>query len=105
MLVGVPERQRGVRVACGRDLGARSTGRSPAYWTPWAALLSQGLGCVVEDGEPDFTGAEEAFRTWRAWDYAQWFGEEDRAALNPDTVWNIDAGLSLSGADLARAEQ
>ncbi|MFF3127363.1 amidase family protein [Streptomyces sp. NPDC057908] len=101
-----PQPMRGVRVAWGRDLGGLPVDRRVTHVLETVGRPAfEDLGCVVEDREPDFTGAEEAFRTWRAWYYAQWFGEEDRAALNPDTLWNIDAGLGLSGADLARAEQ
>lgn len=68
----------------------------------------EALGCRVEEAAPDFTGAEESFRTLRAWHYAGWFEDEyahHRDELNPDTVWNIECGLELRGADLTRAER
>lgn len=33
------------------------------------------LGCALRDRDPDMTGAEDAFRTWRAWYYALTLGE------------------------------
>ncbi|GAA4988058.1 amidase [Yinghuangia aomiensis] len=93
-----------VRVAWSRDLGGlpvdrRITGVLDTVGRP--AL--EALGWTVEDREPDFAGADESFRTWRAWYYAQWFGDEDPDALNPDTRWNVEAGQGLAGEDLARA--
>lgn len=65
------------------------------------------MGCVVEDVEPDFSGADESFLTWRAWYYALALGEDlDRhgSELNSDVIANIELGRRLSGHDLARAE-
>jgi amidase len=58
-------------------------------------------------GEPDFTGAEEAFRTLRAWQFEATFGElldRERELLKPSLVWNIEQGRRLNGSDIARAE-
>lgn len=100
-----PRPMSGVRVAWGQDLGGLPVDRRvTAVLNTFGRPVFESLGCEIEHREPDFTGAEESFRTWRAWYYAQWFGQEDRTALNADTLWNIDAGLKLSGTDLARAE-
>ena len=29
----------------------------------------EGLGCLVEAGEPDFSEADEIFKVWRAWNF------------------------------------
>lgn len=100
---------RGLRVAWGSALGGLPIApevRSVLDESGLAALET--LGCVVDEAEPDFTGAEESFRTLRAWHYASWFADEyanHRAELNSDTAWNVECGLGLSGADLARAER
>jgi amidase len=61
----------------------------------------------VEEAEPDWSGADEAFKVLRAWEFAQGFGalpEDARGALKETLRWNIDQGLALSVADMARAE-
>ncbi|WP_283135201.1 amidase [Rhizohabitans arisaemae] len=66
-----------------------------------------GLGCETVADEPDLSGAEEAFRTWRAWYYATNFAtllRERPEVLDDATAANTRAGLALSGADLGRAE-
>ncbi|HVV45623.1 MAG TPA: amidase family protein, partial [Bryobacteraceae bacterium] len=65
------------------------------------------LGCVVEQAEPDFGPAEIAFRTLRAWNSASSHGAQVREHPEAfkDTLRNeIEDGLRLTGADLARAE-
>jgi amidase len=67
----------------------------------------ESLGCIVEQAEPDFAPAEIAFRTLRAWNSANTYGE--RLQAHPDAFKDtlkteIEEGLRLSGADLARAE-
>jgi amidase len=66
-----------------------------------------GLGAEVVETAPDLDGAEEAFRTWRAWYYATMYGHllRDRPdALDQFTLANIVEGQGLTGADLGRAE-
>jgi amidase len=65
------------------------------------------LGCVVEQASLDFSGAEYAFRTLRAWQFELAYGElldQSRASLKPSLVWNIEAGRRLSGPEVARAQ-
>lgn len=98
----------GLRVAWGRDLGGLLIDpQVREVLERCGRPVLEALGCSIVEAEPDFTGAEESFRTQRAWSYAAWFGQEyadHRAELNPDTAWNIECGLKLSGADLIRAE-
>jgi amidase len=100
---------RGLRVAWGNDLGGLPMDpRVREVLERCGRPALESMGCVVEDAEPDFTGAEESFRTQRAWYYAAWLAEEyavHRGEMNPDIAWNVECGLSLTGADLARAEQ
>jgi amidase len=65
------------------------------------------LGCSVDDGQPDFSDADEIFQTLRAWLFAQTRGDDfklHRSLMKDTVVWNIEKGLKLSGADIARAE-
>jgi len=67
----------------------------------------ESLGCVVEEQEPDFAPAEISFRIIRAWTSANSYG--DRLRAHPDAFKEvlkaeIEQGLRLTGADVARAE-
>ena len=66
------------------------------------------LGCIVEEAAPDLTGADEVFRTWRAWAMHMNFGElykTQRHQMKDTVVWNIEAGAKLTGSDIAKAEK
>ncbi len=99
---------RGLRVAWTPDVG----GALPVDREVVAALEPQlaafsALGCRLEQDGPDLTGAEDVFRTLRAWQFELSLGSlVDR---HPDQVkasvrWNVEVGRQLSGRDLARAE-
>jgi amidase len=65
------------------------------------------LGCQVDDGQPDFNDADEIFQTLRAWLFTQTRGDDflkHRSLMKDTVIWNIEQGLKLSGADVARAE-
>ena len=67
----------------------------------------QQLGCVIEDAEPDFSGATEAFETLRALTYLHRGGKllkEHRDKLKDTVIWNTEQGLKKSAADVAQAE-
>ena len=67
----------------------------------------ESLGCIVEQAEPDFAPAEVAFRVLRAWNTANSYGERLRAhpdAFKDTLTGEIEEGLRLTGADVARAE-
>jgi amidase len=64
------------------------------------------LGCTIEDVELDLRAADEAFETLRAVGFAQAFAEllrTRRDELKDTVVWNIEAGLALTGEQVARA--
>jgi len=66
------------------------------------------LGCVVEDDEPDFSGADESFQVWRAWKFELKFTEllEEHADKIKETIrWNAEQGRQLTGPQISRAEQ
>ena len=67
----------------------------------------ESLGCIVEDGQPDFADADEIFKTMRAWSFAASRGpllEKHRDKMKDTVIWNTEAGLQLTGDDLGRAE-
>ena len=68
----------------------------------------ESLGCSVEDGEPDFSGADESFKVWRAWAFELKFAE--LLKTHPEQIketihWNAEEGQKLTGPQIARAEQ
>jgi amidase len=68
----------------------------------------EALGCEVEEAEPDFSGADEAFKTLRAWDFELGLGElldTHRDQLKDTVIWNIEQGRKLSGPQVGRAER
>lgn len=98
----------GVRLAWSRDLGglpvdSRVTGVIDAQRGTFEAL-----GCVVEDATPGFDGADEAFKTFRAWQFELARGElldAHRDQMKDTVVWNIEAGRRVTGPQLGRAER
>ena len=61
------------------------------------------LGAEVRDIEPDFEGAEFGFRTLRAWNMVQRYGDlyhKDKNQLSDNVVANIEAGLDLTAGDI-----
>jgi len=98
---------KGVRVAMIKDLGLP--------WEP--AVLNavhaqrkvfESLGCIVEEGEPDFTNANDCFLAWRHW--SEELGLGSLVDAHPDQVndygrWHVEEGRKLSGPYLARIEE
>ena len=67
----------------------------------------EALGCIVEDAAPDFGDADDVFKTLRAWSFEAGLGDElrkHRHQLKDTIIWNIEAGMKLTGADIGRAE-
>ena len=96
----------GVRVAMFKDLGLP--------WEPEvkAAVQAQrkvfeSLGCIVEDAEPDFEGANECFLAWRHWSVELALGDLLRThadQLNEYVHWHVEEGRKLTGPYLSRVE-
>lgn len=98
----------GARIAFSPDLGGLPVDPETAEVTARAPEVLAGLGATVERVDLDLSDAEDAFRVYRAWWYALSHGDllaEHRDVLGPNVVWNIEQGLTLTGADLARAER
>jgi amidase len=96
-----------VRVAWSRDLGGLPVdARVRAVLEPRRSVFVD-LGCIVEEAEPDFSDATEAFETLRALGFLQKYGallEEQRDKLKDTVIWNIEQGLALTAEKIARAE-
>jgi amidase len=98
---------RGLRVALSVDLGgAFAVDHHVADVVRAQHQVLSGAGAVVEEAFPDLSGAEEVFRTLRAWHFQHRFGDRLRQqpdAFKPSLADNIRAGEGLSGQDVARA--
>lgn len=98
----------GLRVAWSPDLGG-TVPVDPAVTGVLepAVKVFEDLGCTVEEACPDLSGADEVFRTLRAWHWditLRPLLDERRADFKPSLARNIDAGRGLTGAELGRAE-
>ncbi|HEY2638418.1 MAG TPA: amidase [Streptosporangiaceae bacterium] len=95
----------GIRIAWSPDLGLPVESDVLEVLAPARQVLA-GLGGAVVDAVPDLSGADEVFRTFRAFAFATF--RADLLASHPDQVgpnvsWNIRQGMQLSAADLSRA--
>lgn len=98
---------RGVRLAWSRDLGGLPIDPRVTRVLEAQRATFEALGCVVEDGEPDFTDAREIFQAWRAWQFSIKYGpllETHRHRMKDTVVWNIEQGLKLTAREVGEAE-
>ena len=98
---------KGVRIAWSRDLGGLPVDRRVTAVIDGQRPTFEALGCTVEDAEPDWTGADEAFKVWRAWRFEHTMGgllKEHRHQIKETVIWNIQEGTKLSGPQIGRAE-
>src|SRR5215470_15160421 len=95
------------RVAFSPDLGVTPVDAEVRQLCAAAAQRFSEAGVVVEEDCPDFSGAVECFGVLRALGFVAAHGEHyetHRDKLKPDVIWNIERGLGLTAADIARAE-
>jgi amidase len=67
----------------------------------------EALDCITEDADPDFSGADEAFKTLRALSFYQQHGallESHRAHMKLTVIAEIERGSRLTGPQISRAE-
>jgi len=95
------------RVAWSRDLGGLPMDARVTKVLEAQRKTLQELGCIVEDAEPDFSGATEAFESLRALTWLHRGGallKEHRDKLKDTVIWNTEEGFKRSAADIAKAE-
>ena len=98
----------GARVAWSRDLGGLPVDPRVTAVLDGQRRVFEDLGCVVEEAEPDFAGADEVFKVLRAWRFELAYGElleEHRHEMKDTVVWNIEEGRRLTGPQVGRAER
>ena len=96
------------RVAWFKDLGGVPFDPRVRAVVDSQRRIFEQLGCIVEQAEPDFTGADFAFKTLRAWNSANTHGERirtQRSAYKETLLREVEEGLRLTGPDIARAEK
>lgn len=98
----------GVPLAWSDDLGGLPIDpRVTAALQPAKDVFAS-IGFQVTDAAPSFSGAEDSFQVFRAYNYAREFGEAIRSNPEPykDTIiWNTEYGLSLTASDIGRAAE
>jgi len=98
---------KGVKIAWSKDLGELPVDPRVTQTLEDQRHVFDSLGCIVEEGQPDFSSADEIFKVWRAWRFELQFAEflESQRELMKDTViWNIEEGQNLTGPQIGRAE-
>ncbi len=95
----------GIRVAWSPDLGLQVEPEVLGVLAPARRVLA-GLAGSITDATPDLSGADEVFRTFRAFRLATFYGE--LLDTHPDLVganmtWNVQRGRELTVAGLSRA--
>ncbi|QVQ55131.1 amidase [Spiractinospora alimapuensis] len=99
----------GMRFAWSEDLGGLFSSERAVLDTLRPQLdVVRALGGEVEEAHPDLTGADEAFRTLRAWIFASEYGpilDRHPEQVKSSVIWNIEMGRDLTGEDVARAER
>jgi amidase len=96
---------RGMRIAWSPDLGLPVEPAVLDVLAPARHVLA-GLAGEVIDAVPDLSGADEVFRTFRAFAFATFRADllsRHPDLLGPNVTWNIQQGLRLTTADLSRA--
>jgi amidase len=96
-----------VRVAWSRSLGGLPMDPRVFAVLERQRRVFKDLGCIVEEAEPDFTGATEAFETMRGVAFLQNYGElvrTRRRDVKDSIVWNVEQGAKLSAEQIARAD-
>jgi amidase len=98
---------KGVRIAWSRDLGELPVDPRVTAVIDRQRPVFESLGCLVEEAEPDFTEADNIFKTLRAWRFEIGHAEllkKHRDKIKETVIWNVEAGLKLSGPEVGRAE-
>ena len=97
-----------IRIAWSRDAGGLPVDPRVRAVLDRQRNTFESLGCVVEDVEPNFSGADEIFKVWRAWYFELTYGDlldTNRDQLKDTVVWNIEEGQRLSGPQIGQAER
>ncbi|MEM7028451.1 MAG: amidase [Chloroflexota bacterium] len=96
-----------VRIAWSRDFGCLPVDPRVTSVLDSQRSTFADFGCIIEDGEPDFSDADEIFKVLRAWQFEIGYGEllkTNRDQLKDTVIWNAEAGQALTGPQIGQAE-
>ena len=99
---------RGKRIAWSMDLGGLPVDPRVTKVLEAQRRVFEDLGCIVEEGCPDFRDAHDIFMALRAYAFELHYGaimDRHPGVLKDTIVWNIEAGRKLGASQLARAEK
>jgi amidase len=95
------------KIAWSMDLGGLPVDTRIVDTIEKQRAVFESLGCVLEERFPDLSGADEAFKIWRAWLFEIQYGEllkTHRDQMKDTVIWNTEAGEKLTGPEIGRAE-
>jgi amidase len=98
----------GVRIAYMPDLDGLPVDPRVALIIKNCAGVLESLGCVVDEAAPDFSNADEVFKTLRAWGTASVRShllEQHRDLIKGTIIGEIETGLKLKASDVGKAEE
>jgi amidase len=96
------------RIAWSQDLGSLPVDSQVTATIEKQRHVFEDLGCLVEEGEPDLSDADEIFKVWRAWIFELNFSEfldTHRSQMKDTVIWNIQEGKQLSGPQISNIER
>jgi amidase len=98
---------KGARVAWFKDLGGVPFDRRIREVVDARRKVFESLGCIVEEAEPNFDGADEAFRTLRALGFHQQHAAkvaQYRDQIKATVLEEVDLGAKLTSAQINKAD-
>jgi len=98
---------KGVKIAWSKNLGELPVDPRVTRALENQRHVFENLGCIVIEDQPDFHGADEIFKVWRAWNFELQLSEllqNHREMIKDTVIWNVEAGQKLTGPQLGRAE-
>lgn len=98
---------KGNRIAWSKNLGGLPVDPRVTQTLENQRHLFEDLGCIIEEGQPDFSCADEIFKVWRAWYFELQFGEllkSHRKLIKDSVIWNIEQGQKITGPQLGQVE-
>ncbi|MBY0372730.1 MAG: hypothetical protein K2Q23_01970 [Bryobacteraceae bacterium] len=98
---------KGVRIGWFRDLGGLPFERRIRETVNAQRRVFESLGCILEEAEPDFAGADEIFKIQRALNFHNQHASklaEHRAQIKATVIEEIERGARLTGPEIARME-
>lgn len=98
---------KGVRVAWAGSLGGVVFDPRVRRVVEGRRRVLDAIGCIVEEAEPDFSGADETFKVLRAWLFEAQYGgllKTHRSLIKDTVIQELERGARLTGPQVSRAE-